>query len=382
MDATCSNPGCDQPAGSKKCGACGTTPYCGPICQTADWPHHKEECQGHLLKVGKGHIDKAKGFNRLNWPQTLRHADLALTKLKQLKDQRSLATIQILDQAMTCKFDALNFMGRAKESLECATERYNMWATNFMRNPGMIEAAFALIPSLIHNKEFSHAHLIAGTVYEMTTHPETNNIPDDKQQSLLATAAHNLARSTIYLAKAGGIPPEEKQKAGEEAIMLARKSVELHTQLHGSESIEVSVDMGTLARALDHFNDVDDDEVLHLFAKAISIICRVEGSASVNVAVGEDNLARAYGNRAKRAMAADDLVRVLANWELSLPHYREAARLFRAVNHMEKADEASANAAGAEQNIKNMSGFFSHETARRQQSSSSHTTKQNKKNKK
>jgi MYND finger len=85
---TCSNPGCDQP-GTKQCGACKTTPYCGPSCQTADWPRHKEECPGHLRKMGMAHLQKAVGFDRQqNWIQTLRYADLALTKLKLLKDRR------------------------------------------------------------------------------------------------------------------------------------------------------------------------------------------------------------------------------------------------------------------------------------------------------
>ena len=57
----CSNPGCGQP-GTNQCSACKTTPYCGPTCQSADWPHHKEECEGHLLKIGSAHLAKAKGF--------------------------------------------------------------------------------------------------------------------------------------------------------------------------------------------------------------------------------------------------------------------------------------------------------------------------------
>ena len=70
--ATCSNPGCDQP-GTNLCSACKSTPYCGPICQTADWTHHREECPGHLLKLGMANIAKAEEFHRANnWPQTLR----------------------------------------------------------------------------------------------------------------------------------------------------------------------------------------------------------------------------------------------------------------------------------------------------------------------
>ena len=90
----CSNPGCDQP-GTKSCSACKTTFYCCVICQTADWTKHKEECDGHLRKVGITHLTKAKGFNReRNWAQTLRFAEITATKLKQLKDRR-LETVEL-----------------------------------------------------------------------------------------------------------------------------------------------------------------------------------------------------------------------------------------------------------------------------------------------
>ena len=94
--ATCSNPGCDQP-GTKSCSACKTTFYCCVICQTADWTKHKEECDGHLRKVGKANLEKALGFYRQqNWMQALRYGELAATKLKQLKDRR-LETVQTID---------------------------------------------------------------------------------------------------------------------------------------------------------------------------------------------------------------------------------------------------------------------------------------------
>ena len=92
----CSNPGCDQP-GTKSCSACKTTFYCCVICQTADWTKHKEECDGHLRKVGKANLEKALGFYRQqNWMQALRYGELAATKLKQLKDRR-LETVQTID---------------------------------------------------------------------------------------------------------------------------------------------------------------------------------------------------------------------------------------------------------------------------------------------
>ena len=69
----CSNPGCDQP-GTKSCSACKSSFYCCVSCQTADWAHHKEECDGHLRKVGKANLFKAEGFEQiLNWAQTRRY---------------------------------------------------------------------------------------------------------------------------------------------------------------------------------------------------------------------------------------------------------------------------------------------------------------------
>ena len=84
----CSNPGCGQP-GTKSCSACKSAAYCGSICQTANWVHHKEECDGHLRKVGKANLEKANGCYFLrNWVQLLRYGEIAAIKLKQLKDRR------------------------------------------------------------------------------------------------------------------------------------------------------------------------------------------------------------------------------------------------------------------------------------------------------
>ena len=87
--------------------------------------------------MGTAHLEKAKGFFReRNWVPSLRYADLDLTKLKQIKDRR-LETVEILDFAYSMKFDALQLMDRQKEALECAKERYTLWAMNHMRNPKM-----------------------------------------------------------------------------------------------------------------------------------------------------------------------------------------------------------------------------------------------------
>ena len=62
--------------------------------------------------MGMAHLEKAARFDEVrNWIQALRHADLALTKLKQIKDRR-LGTVEILDNAFRFKFDALQRLDR------------------------------------------------------------------------------------------------------------------------------------------------------------------------------------------------------------------------------------------------------------------------------
>ena len=348
---SCSNPGCGQPSTSS-CSACKTIFYCGVICQTADWPNHKEECQGHLRKVGLANLAKGSGFHRdRNWVQTLRYADLAATKLKKLKD-RHLETVKAIDGALGCKFDALQFMGRYSEAMECIKECYTLWAMNHMRNPGSIKAALALIQSCLHNKEYEDAEHYARHAMFMINDMTDNFIPSDQRPLFLAEASCWLARAILQLAGAGGIPPEEKQKAGDEAIVLAHQALEIHAQLHGTESVDVAADMTILAEALDYFNDVDDDEILRLHEQSIAITSRTEGSSSVNVGSGEGNLGAAYINRARRAEATNDLDRRMANLELALPRYREALRIYRANNHVDTANVALRNIAKIEENIR------------------------------
>ena len=347
----CSNPGCNQP-GTKSCSACKTTFYCSVVCQTADWVHHKEECDGHLRKVGMAHLAKAKGFyQQQNWMQTLRYAEIAATKLKQLKDRR-LETVQAIDDALGCKYNALGRMDRHREALECIKECYTLWAMNHMRNPGSMRAALALIQSCIHNKEFEDAERYARHAYFMIAEMTDNFIPANQRSSFLAEVSHWLAVAIYRLAKARGIPPEAKQKAGEEAMTLARKALEIRIQLYGTENVKVAGTMGTLADVLDYFNDVDNDEILRLLEQAIAIYHRVEGSSSVNVAVDEHKLGNAYSSRAKRARAVNDLDRCVANLKLALPHYREAARIYRAINHADNADNTLRKVAQIEENMR------------------------------
>ena len=347
----CSNPGCNQP-GTKSCSACKTTPYCGLICQTADWVHHKEECPGHLRKVGQANLDKAMGFyQQQNWVQTLRYGELAASKLKQLKDRR-LETVQLIDDALTCKFNALNLMGRHRESLECAKETYTLWAMNHMRNPGSIRAALTFIESCMHNREFEDAEHYARHAMFLIDEMTDNFIPSDQRSHFLAQGSRVLSRSIYGLAQAGGIPPEGKQKAGEEAITLARQAIEINTQLYGTESVKVALVMGILADALDYFNAVDDDEVLRLLEQSIAIYRRVEGSSSMNVAACEGKFGCAYTSRAERAQSLRVMDRCMANLELALAHFREAARLYRAINHVDSADAALHDAAIVEEKIR------------------------------
>ena len=333
---TCSNPGCDQP-GTSKCSACKTTLYCGTNCQTTDWPRHKEECPGHLLKVGMAHLEKAKGFEReRNFPQILRYSNLAATKLKQLKD----LPVELIDEAMRLKFNALNFMDRNREALECAKDWYCLYLKNHT-HPQAMRAGFALIKSCINNKEYAEALLYASTNWETITLSRDSHIPENRVQRFTAQGARLLAEALLHSAQSGGMPAEEKQNAGQEAITLTRRALDIHTQLYGAESEEAALDLGLLAQVLDYFNDVDDDEIPRLYEQVIAIYTRVQGSLSSNVAIGENSLGSAYFNRSRRACAANDLDREMANLELALPHYIESSRIHRVNNHVDKADRVA-----------------------------------------
>ena len=340
--ATCACPGCEQP-GTSQCSACKATPYCGTICQTADWPHHKEECPGHLRKVGMTNLMKARGFFEVNnYVQTLRYAELA-SKLKLLKDR----PLEAIDLALSLKTASLEFLGRYREAMENAKERYTMWAMTNIRNPRSIRAAFDLIDCCLLLDEKVDAELFARTAYEIINQRTDNIIPLDQRQHFLARGAHYLAKATYELAKAGGIAPEAKQAAGMKAIALLREALEIDTQLYGAESGNVAGDISVLAQALAYFNDEDDNEVLRLYERAKAIFAQVQGSSSMNVAACEQNLGVAHLTWAMRAEAVNDPDRYVANLQLALPHYREAARI--STNHADRADAALRTAAGVEE---------------------------------
>ena len=336
----CCNPGCDQP-GTKSCSACKTSYYCSVICQTAHWSHHKEECDGHLRKVGQANLDKAKSFDRENnYVQTLRYGEIATTKLKLLKDRR-LETVQAINRALRYKFDSLQLLGRHKEAHECIKECYTLWAMNHLRNPGSMTAALAFIESCIHNKEFEDAERYARHAYFMIAEMTDNFIPSDQYPQFLADVSFELARAIHRLAKANGIPPAEKQKAGEEAIALARKALEIHTQLHGREHNKVAADLLTLAEILAYFNNSDDDDIPLLYQESIAIYRRVEENSSVNVGVCERSFALFYLIRANNARSANEVDRELADLEQALTHFIETARICKIVDRVEKAEQAT-----------------------------------------
>ena len=347
--ATCSCPGCDQP-GPSLCASCRLVGYCCRTCQVEDWPRHMKECQGHMRKVGMAHLQKALGCQRdFNWMQSLRNSELALVKLKQLNDR----PIEEIDDALTFKFCALTYMGRHREALECAKERYCLYLTKHTHPPA-IHAAFDLIESCLHNKEFLDAEVYARTTWETITLSRDSHIPDYERQWFTARGAHYLAKAMLALAQNGDIPPEENQVAGQEAIALARRALEINTQLYGLENRNVAHAMGLLADTLDLFcfNSADDDEVLRLHEQSIAITARVEGSSTVNVAIGEYNLANVYYTRAERARAANEVDRESANLELALPRYREAARTFRTVNRVDEADAAAQRVIKVEEELR------------------------------
>ena len=297
--------------------------------------------------MGLAHFDKARGFYQdHNWPQALRYSDLAATKLKQMKDR----PIEALSDALCMKCDALDFMGQHREQLECAKEWYCLWNTK-PTDTGAIKAAFALINSCINNEEYSDAVLYASTLWEIINHKHDNKIPEDERQPYIAEGAYLLAQATLHLAMAEGIPPEEKLNAGQEAIALARRALEIHTQLYGTEDDKVANGMSLLADALGHFGGDDDDEVLRLHEQAIAIYTRVYGSSSLSVAVGKYNLGAVFFNRAKRPPDANDFHRCVANLELALSHYHEAARIYRAIGHVDKAVEVTQFAAKVEEQL-------------------------------
>ena len=346
----CCCPGCEKP-GTNHCSACKTTVYCGPNCQTADWPHHKEECEGHLHKVGMKHLTKATGFQHVrNWMQSLCHCDLALAKLNPMKKR----PLPAISELLKLKCGALQEMHRLVESLQCAKENYNLWAVACgPAHPITIDAAFYLIDLSISNKLYEDAELFARTLWEIIHNDrESRDIPAHMRPQYVARAASSLALATYRLAESGGISLEVIPKAGKAAIAHARQSVELSTQLYGTNDGITATYMIQLAQILDFFNDTDDDEILRLCEQTIAIFFRVDGRKSHNVGVSENSLASAYKKRAIRAYGVMDLDRCVTNLELALAHFREAVRIHTTNNNTVDADRSLKGAEGMEEKLR------------------------------
>ena len=194
-------------------------------------------------------LENAKRFlGNNNHMQALRYAEVALTKLKLLKDDRPLEALNV---AFTCKTTALNFMGRYGEAMESAKERYSMWAMTDIRNPNSIWAAFDLIECCLRIEEYIDAEMFARTTLEIINQRTDNIIPLDQRQETLARYTLNLAIATFRLAQAGGgMAPEAKQAAGVKAIALVRDALEINSQAYGAESTEVAFAMASTLTTL------------------------------------------------------------------------------------------------------------------------------------
>lgn len=165
-------------------------------------------------------------------------------------------------------------------------------------------------------------------------------VPAEQRLKFLADGNYWLAVAIYRLAETGGIPSEEeKQKAGEESIALARKALELQKQLDGTmESIDVAGDMGSLSDILDYFNNVDDEEVFRLIKQAIAIYSRVQGNLSSDVASSKHKLGKAYLRKVWRAFKANDMNQCMIDLDIALPHFYEAARIYQVNNLVDSAE--------------------------------------------
>jgi len=296
------------------------------------------------LKIGIAHLTKASAFYKeLNFSQTFRYSELALNKLNLLTKR----PLQSISDALFMKCNSLQFLGRNEEALQCSKELYNLWAVaEGPTHQSTIDAAFALIESCILNKEYESAELYARTLWEIINHKHDNKIPEDQRKRYLANGAREFARATYRLSKAGGLgpSPEAKQRAKDTAITLARKAIEIHTEIRGAESADVAGDLVIFADILRYFNNgVVEDEVLNLYEQAKVIFRRLQGSDCVNVAAVEKNLGNAYYERAKKAMYSNDADRCCVSMESALPCYRESVRIYTLNNNLDKAAEAQRN---------------------------------------
>ena len=72
------------------------------------------------------------------------------------------------------------------------------------------------------------------------------------------------------------------------------------------------------------------------------------------MAVAEYKLGETYSKRANRAHAGNDFDQFVANLTLVISHFREAARIYRALGRVDEADNAAHHATAAEQALQQL----------------------------
>ena len=232
-------------------------------------------------------------------------------------------------------------MDRNKEALECAKEWYCLWLTKHTHPPA-IDAAFALIESCVHNGEYDDARLYAHTTWETITLSRDSHIPDSQREEFTARGAHYVAKSIFAMVQSGGIPAEEKEEAGNEAIARARQALDTFSRLHGIERKTVAMAKVMLAQVLNFFKEEDDDEAIQLFEQSKAIYIQLQGNSSIKVGEIEEDLGALYYNKAKRALeGTNDLHNTLSYVDLSLPRLREAVRIYRSLGRLNKEVDRS-----------------------------------------
>ena len=250
----------------------------------------REICEGHLKTAQVLH-------GQHNYVQALHHSELAVTKLKQLQEDRHVDGYMV-DEVMKTNYNVLHSMGQHPKAVLFAKEWHILWLdlwsddrnnTLLMHAPDLLlNSPVALIESSIHNNDFVDAESFARGLWTTIT-SELHHFPEDQRQAITSRGAYWLAQAAYYLSANDGVAPDEKEIVGDEVISLARTALEIDTQLFGIESEKVACDLALLARVLKYFNNVVDDEVLRMYEKRRHVAVtarRRKGSSST----GDDGM--------------------------------------------------------------------------------------------
>ena len=132
----------------------------------------------------------------------------------------------------------------------CAQERSQLWHMHIHTGyPGALAAMFTQIELSIITNVLDHAENNARIVQFLSSE-RTNLLSDAHRPSHIAESSRLRALIILRKAQSGGIPPEGRQKAGEEAIMLAREAVAL--SVGDPNSIVFSIDETLTAQRVLH----------------------------------------------------------------------------------------------------------------------------------